>query len=355
MSQRLFDFPGNDVEYIRFLESQLITVQPLFGAPDPISTLAFEPSQNTGTTTDGFRFVEYKPQPAGHTQQRLAPDRGSFKWKKQLDKFVHAIPISETQWNEARNKAGIDTVFRNQEALKLILGHSGPVVFHENQDDIVIPSSLPTNCGHLITQGCQYGSFIARCADDRNFAVRVVAYQNLVFCSYCVVMMRAGVPKAMTNEMMKRYTGQDQDDQTLEKYRHGALWVNRCAAALLENGWGCKSWEIFLLENRTLAQFARFAANDASSYQEVVRHLGKADIPLYEEVWTSYCIPSIVYHLTSSTIHTGSSRAGALWGPAYERSCWLSMGQSLIPGAHVLGALMPEASGPKWVRSTCSR
>lgn len=132
-------------------------------------------------------------------------------------------------------------------------------------------------------------------------------------------MTRAGVPKAMTNDMMKRYTGQDQGDQTLEKYRHGALWVNRCAAALLENGWGYKSWEIFLLgtffvslpwqtlltlnaENRTPAQFARFAANDATSYQVVVRHLGKADTPHCEEVWIPYCIPSIVHYLTSGTI-----------------------------------------------------
>jgi hypothetical protein len=51
----------------------------------------------------------------------------------------------------------------------------------------------------------------------------------------------------MTNDAMRRYTGLDQDDQTLEKYRHGALWVNRCVAALLANGWGYKSWEIFLL------------------------------------------------------------------------------------------------------------
>ncbi|KAJ5932803.1 hypothetical protein N7516_007292 [Penicillium verrucosum] len=173
MSQRLFNFPGNDDEYIRFLESQLINVQPivqpLFGVPGPISALAFELPQNAGASTNSFRFVECMPQLAGPAR-RLEPDRGSIKWKKQLDKFVHAIPISEAQWNEARKKAGIDTVFRNQEALKMILGYSGPIFFHEYQDDIVIPSSLPTKYGHLITRGSEYGSFIARCADDRNFA-----------------------------------------------------------------------------------------------------------------------------------------------------------------------------------------
>ncbi|OQD86923.1 hypothetical protein PENSOL_c082G01054 [Penicillium solitum] len=79
----------------------------------------------------------------------------------------------------------------------------------------------------------------------------LLAARTIGTSHYCVVMMRAGVPKAMTNDMMKRYTGQDQDNQILEKYRYGALWVNRCAAALLENGWGYKSWEIFLLEPDT--------------------------------------------------------------------------------------------------------
>lgn len=54
-------------------------------------------------------------------------------------------------------------------------------------------------------------------------------------------MMRAGIPKAMINDTMRRYTGHNLDDQTLEKYRLGALWVNRYAAALLANGWGHKS------------------------------------------------------------------------------------------------------------------
>lgn len=111
----------------------------------------------------------------------LAPNKETVKWKKQLEKFVHAIPLLEAEWNEAKKKAGIDGPLKNQQALKLILGHAGPTIFHENHDDIVVPSFLHISYRQLITQGCQYGSFINRCADDRNFAVRVVAFQNLIF------------------------------------------------------------------------------------------------------------------------------------------------------------------------------
>lgn len=60
-------------------------------------------------------------------------------------------------------------------------------------------------------------------------------------------MMGVGVPKKATDDMMRRYLGETKEDVTLEKYRHGAVWANRCMAALLENGWGCETWEFFLL------------------------------------------------------------------------------------------------------------
>lgn len=45
--------------------------------------------------------------------------------------FVEALP-TEAQWLEARKRAGVSTPARNQNALKLILGHAGIDIFHEN-------------------------------------------------------------------------------------------------------------------------------------------------------------------------------------------------------------------------------
>lgn len=234
MFQRAFDFEGNDRQYIKHLERELLRARRLNSHLRkfvPISN-AVEPSPGS------IRFIQWKPD---HTSQQV-----KSKWMEQLDAFIDGIPAQD-HWQEARVKAGIDTLDRNQHALKLILGHAGPAIFHHKYETMTQPLVPPVESCDLVVRGCEYGRFIAWCRHDRNFAVTVAAFQNLVFCSYCVVMMRAGVSKDTTNDTMRRYTGQDQKDHTLATYRNGAVWVNRCIAALLKNGWGHRSWEIFLL------------------------------------------------------------------------------------------------------------
>jgi hypothetical protein len=244
MPQRLYGFQGNDKEYIKFLES-VILEKSCLSPPVPSSALELDLSQTGESSVSSLRFVKCTPRLTNHTRLQ-ARNNESEKWKKQMDKFVRALP-SEAGWHEARANSGINTPIRNKQAMKLILGHAGAAIFHEKFDATILPPMQPTDSRELVVRGCQYGAFISRCADDRNFAKRVVAFQNLVFCSYCVVMMQAGVSKETTNDTMRRYTGRDLDDPTLDKYRLGAIWVNRCMATLLEKGWGHKSWEIFLL------------------------------------------------------------------------------------------------------------
>lgn len=57
-----------------------------------------------------------------------------------------------------------------------------------------------------------------------------------------------------------------------------------------------------LSEGRSLAQFARFAANDTRSYKSLAQKLGEADVPLQEEGWIPYCIPCIVQSLAGGII-----------------------------------------------------
>lgn len=64
-----------------------------------------------------------------------------------------------------------------------------------------------------------------------------------------------------------------------------------------------------LSESRSLAQFARFAANDARSYEKLVQHLGKAEVPLQEEGWIPYCIPCIVQSLAGDNVGYGITYA----------------------------------------------
>lgn len=241
MARRLFDFPGDKDQYITFLESELMKAKPFLNL-DPVGPSKPGPSQ-----TERFHFIEYRPQAAGHARPG-PPDEGSEKWRRQLCDFISAIP-GEADWGKARTKAGIDVATKNQQAMLLMLGHTSMAIFNETRDVASLNErqvAILPYTQRLIAKGCEYGNFMVHCRDDRNFAVTVTAFQKLIFVSYSVVVIRAGVPKDITDDMMRSYTG-DQNEGTLEKYRSGALWANRCMAALLANGWGHKSWEIFLL------------------------------------------------------------------------------------------------------------
>lgn len=247
MSQRKFKFPGTDTEYIEYLEQQLIRIQSHL-SPDGTSPREFVHMNDDGSAASRIEFIECTPELIRN--QRHPHEKEIPKWKKKLNKQLHSFVedvLAATQWELARRKAGIDTPTRNRTALKLILGHGGAAIFPKEYGITVLPPISPTEPRELVVRGCQYGNFIVHCDKDQVFAARVAAFQKLVFCSYCVVMLRAGVSKKATNDMMRQYTGEKKDDLTLEKDRHGAVWANRCMSALLENGWGHESWEIFLL------------------------------------------------------------------------------------------------------------
>ncbi|KAJ5389782.1 uncharacterized protein N7496_000850 [Penicillium cataractarum] len=247
---RVFPFKGPDRAYIDYLERRLVTAlsslrldQGGLSAPAPYASHAHNLS------TGGYQFIECNPQAAKQAQ----PDKPATPatWSKQFHNFLKALP-TEAGWLEARRRAGVDTPVRNQNALKSILGNAGVVIFHGQYPSPgyqipSLPSRLPTDSEMLVVRGYQYGNFVSHCGQDRDFAETVATFQDLVFCSYCEVMIKAGVSLQVTNDTMRQYTGADKSDLTLERYRRGAVWANRCMAALFENGWGHRSWELFLL------------------------------------------------------------------------------------------------------------
>ncbi|CEJ55674.1 hypothetical protein PMG11_01922 [Penicillium brasilianum] len=297
MKERLFPFKGPDPDYIDYLERQLKSVLSRLGldrgrlpVPGPSDSNSQDPS------TGHYRFVECNQQAAKHAQ----PDKPTA-WSKQLHKFLKTLP-TEAGWLEARIRAGVDTPARNQDALQSILGNAGVVVFHEEYPIPSLPAMLPTGCEDLVVRGYRYGNFVSRCGHDRDFAQTVATFQDLVFCSYCEVMIKAGISIQVTNDTMRQYTGADKSDLTLERYRRGAVWANRCMAALFENGWGHRSWELFFLGGQTSAQLAAFAINDASSYKLVTTHMGHTSVPILENGWIPYCLPCIVHHITGYSV-----------------------------------------------------
>lgn len=238
----MYDFHGDDQAYIAFLECQLASVQ-WAGFVDFTAASGEQTVQGT-PSTNSIQFVQYTPE--GSRARSVKSERGDLPWKRQLDGFISALPTEKT-WGEARKKAGIDTPVKNQLAVRLMLGHTNHTTFRSVRKTSTISGAITSQDHDLVWRGYQYAQFIDRCAGDLSFKTSVVSFQNLIFVSYCAVLMQVGVPKEKTNKMMRRYIDRNNDDSTLEGYRRGVVWINRCIAALLANGWGHKSWEIFLL------------------------------------------------------------------------------------------------------------
>ncbi|KAJ5110870.1 hypothetical protein N7532_001405 [Penicillium argentinense] len=275
MAERAFSYLGDDKSYISYLETQLMMALSMITREE--DTIPQEPQ-----SPRSIQFVQCHPQI--DSQSRFNLDGKPAKWKRQLEDFICAIP-SEAQWADARTKAGIHTKDRNRYALRLMLGHAAEAPLSEVRGSPIISRVTHTEHEGLVLRGYRYADFINSCVDDQNFTISVVAFQKLIFVSFCVVMLQTGISQNTTDNMMRHYFHQCKDQKTLEGYRHGALWVNRCIAALLANGWGHKSWEIFLLEGRSPAQFARFAANEKGSYAQVANRLGQTKVPVMEHDW----------------------------------------------------------------------
>ncbi|KAJ6116207.1 hypothetical protein N7523_005526 [Penicillium sp. IBT 18751x] len=228
-----------------------------------------------------------------HNQKKIPkPLTGLSQWEKDLKSFLASISTAQ-EWNDARKAAGFATIDKNGLAIQLLLGTSlgfssdlgsyeGEATPFQPQDDI-----------ELITRGCQYGRFVARCADDAEFAIRIAKYQQLVFVCFCTVLIFVGNSEDTINWMMRQFIS-DSDSKNLRKYRSGCLWVNRCIVKLLEHRWGYKSWEIFMLFAQPLHLYGRLAEN-RRSLDIFVQSMGAGhETAIFEEGYVPYCLPCIV-------------------------------------------------------------
>ncbi|OQE16706.1 hypothetical protein PENSTE_c023G07187 [Penicillium steckii] len=347
-SPRLFDFHGDDPAYIDFLQEYIRVLESQLTGPTEYPIPPRHTNPYEACPSDGLRIVQYKPNLGrDNIFHRASPPQ----WEKELRTFLSALPTVKT-WEDGRKKAGISDPVDNQRALRLMLGYADAPVLEPVKDDSSHPYMLDEEDPDLVLRGYDYAGFVLRCAKGLSFTESVVSFQSLIFVSYCVVMIRCGISKETTNHMMRRYIVCDNDDKTLEGYRSGIVWIHRCIAELLANGWGHKSWELFLLgmaprflqwaelteyllERKSLAQFARFANNDAQSYKQVTGHLGKATVPLQEKGWIPYCIPCIVHCLSGDIIRLERICDVLDYG-SVAKSRIMALSKQFIPSIHDL-------------------
>jgi hypothetical protein len=268
---RLFQFEGHDFEYIDFLERSLLEAQGQLleaynqspsGLMTPISSSSFSRPQ-TPKANDKWDFVYYCPN-EGYSRKpptisnshwtrggrsKGEPTRQSKRkgqqWETELTNFISSIP-TEHEWETKRASFGFHTAESNRRAIQLMLGAPATTTTRPGNSEMTIPYLSPEDNTDMIFKACRFGQLANDCTANGRFVILVGKYQKLIFICSCTILLHLGSSKQTINWMMRQYIS-DSDDKNLERYRAGCIWVNHSISRLLLQGWGYKSWEIFLL------------------------------------------------------------------------------------------------------------
>lgn len=308
-SKRVFQFEGNDDDYIAFLESRLSaalsqgTSQAFIGSATSLSdapaTTSSDSRPNTSTTSSaesqlstpvaakGSQSSDYRngcsvfrascptsPRSTGcpplSTRDDLRilyydpirncdsdlPDNALSK----LPSFKQTSVVEPQGMKELRHFIEDITTNTRWIKKKKELGLSRLEI---NQDTIhalcgrplnsnlrdesnLYPNEDPSEHSALIMRGCDYGALTRDRKLQGDLLLHIAKYQQLIFVSLCVVMVEIGTPINSVDWMMRRYIS-DTSSANLRRLRYGCKWVNRCMSKLLERNWGFLSWEAFLL------------------------------------------------------------------------------------------------------------
>ncbi|KAL5361427.1 hypothetical protein BJX96DRAFT_176225 [Aspergillus floccosus] len=250
--RRLLPFDGNDEEYIAYLERELLKARQKQSAPSETAI----PSRSENA--NGLRFLYYDPSqeefgggsPTAFTQCRDSKACGGCEdpkkqWEKEMDSFLRDIG-SVKDWMDKRTVYHLNTAEDNGQAVTILLGRMGSVELKAKQQEG--PPLLQNDNKDLIMRGCDYGARANISVGHGKRMVLLGKFQELIFVSYCEVMIYVGTSRETVDWMMRRYIS-DSTSKNLERIRTGSVWVNRCVAQLLAQSWGYASWEIFLLSN----------------------------------------------------------------------------------------------------------
>jgi len=121
----------------------------------------------------------------------------------------------------------------NIAALKILLGSSPTPSSDETAGNLVERAKLYTRCTNAFLQ-------------EEGFATYVAHFREIVFISWCVVLIHNGVSKDVVDSTIQECISKTKK-KNLHRLRTEITWVNRSIARLSENEWGYRSTEIFLL------------------------------------------------------------------------------------------------------------
>lgn len=222
---------------------------------DTMTQIFHPPASSISRSTDQghLRFLYYDPikgQDIDRTRQDIPeltfPKQISIsetQGMRELRCFVNEIQESN-RWNKKKADLGLNSLQVNKATIEALCGRK--LSSGQQEEPTLYPDNYPSDRKTLVLRGCDYGALAKDKRMKGELLLHVAKFQQLVFVSFCVVMLETGTPIDVVDWMMRHFIS-DTGPQNLRRLRYGSVWVNTCISKLLDQKWGFKSWELFLL------------------------------------------------------------------------------------------------------------
>lgn len=266
--RRAFPFHGSDEEYVSYLEAELLKAlkpetQQSSTTRSPIceelKVLYYDPYTSKDSeeppnyeNCKGEMSASYAR--ANFSRDALDVDKAvgaahdpsiASQERRELDSFLRQIK-SAISWEKKKKLVRLSSPENNRFVMQILCGKAWGTYKHgEDRQRDLLSLSDKDHC-ELVRRGCDYGELGKLSRVNGEMILLAAKFQQLVFVSYCSVLLHIGISKDTVDWMLRRYVA-DVTAGSLKRIRLGSTWVNRCIAKLLTNGWGFRSWELFLL------------------------------------------------------------------------------------------------------------
>jgi hypothetical protein len=264
--RRIFSFQGSDEEYMSYLERELLkSIRGITQRPNT-------PPSSVSTRDEELRILYYDPYTQKDRQDPVYCDihntlrgdhlQGSTRADgisggvspslapqglRELRSFLRHVGTGTiTSWEDRKREMSISSPSENRLAIQMLRGQAPGSFAYDQEFNSKSPTISHADNKELVRKGCNYGALGRLGEANGNMILLVAKFHQLIFVSYCSVMLHVGNSKETVDWMLRTYVS-DLKPESLKRLRLGSIWVNRCVSELLKNGWGFRSWELFLL------------------------------------------------------------------------------------------------------------
>lgn len=159
---------------------------------------------------------------------------GETQGMKELRYFVKDVTRS-ARWIKKKEELGLFHPEINRETIQMLYGRR--LTTNLRDESNLYPNENPSEHNTLIMRGCEYSALTKDRKLQGNLLLHIVKYQQLIFVSLCVVMLKTGISIETVEWIMRRYIS-DTSSANLRRLRYRCQWVNGCMSKLLDRNWG---------------------------------------------------------------------------------------------------------------------